>query len=178
MNITSLKIPDVKLIEPDIFEDDRGYFYELYNQKKFNEAIGRNIFFVQQNISKSKKNVLRGLHYQEEPFSQAKLINVSLGEVFDVFVDIRKTSKTFGQWGSEILSAENKKQLWIPEGFAHGFLVLSNIAVFNYSITNYYAKQFERSIIWNDADLQINWPKKNDVIISDKDKMALPFKEI
>ena len=123
-----LKIPDVKLIEPDVFEDERGFFYESFNQQKFNEAIGQNITFVQDNHSKSSKGVLRGLHYQEEPFAQGKLVRVIAGDVFDVAVDIRKGSSTYGQWVSEVLSAENKKQLWIPEGFAHGFMTLSSYA--------------------------------------------------
>ena len=132
MKVTSLKIPDVKLIEPDVFEDERGFFYESFNQQKFNEAIGENITFVQDNHSKSSKGVLRGLHYQEAPFAQGKLVRVVAGEVFDVAVDIRKDSPTYGQWVSETLSAENKKQLWIPKGFAHGFLTLSDKSDFVY----------------------------------------------
>ena len=124
MKVTSLKISDVKLIEPDVFEDERGFFFESFNQKKFNDAIGKDVIFVQDNHSKSSKGVLRGLHYQKEPFAQGKLVRVIRGEVFDVAVDIRKDSFTYGKWVAEILSEENKRQLWIPEGFAHGFLTL------------------------------------------------------
>ena len=137
MKVTPLKIPDVKLIEPDVFEDERGFFFESFNQQKFNEAIGQDVTFVQDNHSKSSKGVLRGLHYQEAPFEQGKLVRVIAGEVFDVAVDIRKGSPTYGQWVSEILSAENKKQLWIPEGFAHGFLTISSEAEFIYKTTSY-----------------------------------------
>jgi dTDP-4-dehydrorhamnose 3,5-epimerase len=146
MKVTPLKITDVKLIEPDVFEDERGFFYESFNQQKFNEAIGQNITFVQDNHSKSSKGVLRGLHYQEAPFAQGKLVRVVAGKVFDVAVDIRRDSPTYGQWVSEILSAENKKQLWIPEGFAHGFLTLSHECEFLYKTTNYYSKKHERII--------------------------------
>ena len=139
MKAISLKIPDVKLIEPDVFEDERGFFFESFNQQKFNEAIGLDVTFVQDNHSKSKKGVLRGLHYQDEPFAQGKLVRVICGEVFDVAVDIRKDSTTYGQWVSEILSGDNKKQLWIPEGFAHGFLTLSDMAEFLYKTTNFYS---------------------------------------
>ena len=126
MKVTPLKIPEVKLIKPDVFEDERGFFYESFNQKKFNEAIGKDITFVQDNVSRSKKGVLRGMHYQRKPFSQGKLIHVNRGEIFDVALDIRNDSPYYGEWVSEILSADNKKQLWIPEGFAHGFLALSD----------------------------------------------------
>ena len=168
MKVTSLKIPDVKLIEPDVFEDDRGFFYESFNQQKFNEAIGKNITFVQDNHSKSSKGVLRGLHYQDEPSAQGKLVRVIRGEVFDVAVDIRKDSTTYGQWVSEILSAENKKQLWIPEGFAHGFLTLSNEAEFLYKTTDFYNKESERSIHWKKNDYDIKWPLNDDIIFLSK----------
>jgi dTDP-4-dehydrorhamnose 3,5-epimerase len=158
MKAIPLKIPDVKLIEPDVFEDERGFFYESFNQQNFNEAIGQKITFVQDNHSKSKKGVLRGLHYQEEPFAQGKLVRVVSGEVFDVAVDIRKDSRTFGQWVSQVLSADNKKQLWIPEGFAHGFLTLSNEAEFLYKTTNFYSKMHEKVLSWNDYNLKITWP--------------------
>ena len=170
MKVTSLKIPDVKLIEPDVFEDERGFFYESFNQQKFNEAIGENITFVQDNHSKSSKGVLRGLHYQEEPFAQGKLVRVVVGEIFDVAVDIRKDSSTHGQWVSEILSAENKKQLWIPGGFAHGFLTLSNEAEFLYKTTDFYNKEAERLIHWNKNDFDIKWPFLKNIILSDKDE--------
>ena len=137
MKVTPLRIPDVKLIEPEVFEDERGFFYESFNQQKFNEAMGENISFVQDNHSKSSKGVLRGLHYQEAPFAQGKLVRVVTGVVFDVAVDIRKESPTYGQWVSEVLSAENKKQLWIPEGFAHGFLTLTDATEFLYKTTNF-----------------------------------------
>jgi len=170
MKVTSLKIPEVKLIEPDIFEDERGFFYESFNQQKFNEAIGENITFVQDNHSKSFKGVLRGLHYQEAPFAQGKLVRVITGDVFDVAVDIRPESPTYGKWVSEILSAGNKKQLWIPEGFAHGFLTLSNEAEFLYKTTDFYNKKAERLIHWNKNDFDIKWPILKNIILSDKDE--------
>lgn len=170
MKATPLKIPDVKLIEPNVFEDERGFFYESFNQQKFNEAIGENITFVQDNHSKSIKAVLRGLHYQEAPFAQGKLVRVVFGEVFDVAVDIRKDSPTYGQWVSDILSAKNKKQLWIPRGFAHGFLVTSEVAEVIYKTDNFYSKNHERTIHWQNNDFKINWPKINcNVITSSKD---------
>ena len=174
MKVTPLKIPDVKLIEPDVFEDERGFFYESFNQQKFNEAIGQNITFVQDNHSKSSKGVLRGLHYQEEPFAQGKLVRVIAGEVFDVAVDIRKGSSTYGQWVSEVLSAENKKQLWIPEGFAHGFMTLSSYSELLYKTTNYYNKESERVIIWNDPRLSITWPQMQ-ISLSPKDEQGRKF---
>jgi dTDP-4-dehydrorhamnose 3,5-epimerase len=164
MKVTPLKIPEVKLIEPDVFEDERGFFYEAFNQQKFNKAIGENISFVQDNHSKSTKGVLRGLHYQKAPYEQGKLVRVVFGEVFDVAVDIRKDSPTYGQWVSEILTAENKKQLWIPEGFAHGFLSLSVESEFLYKATNYYSKEFERSIHWKNNEFNIDWPKISESI--------------
>jgi dTDP-4-dehydrorhamnose 3,5-epimerase len=157
MKVTRLDIPDVCLIEPQVFGDDRGFFFESFNQRQFNEAIGREVTFVQDNHSCSVKNVLRGLHYQII-HPQGKLVRVVLGEVFDVAVDIRKRSATYGQWVGEVLSAENKKQLWIPEGFAHGFIVLSDATEFLYKATDYYAPDFERGIAWNDPDININWP--------------------
>jgi len=168
MKITPLRIPDVKLIEPDVFQDERGFFYESFNQQKFKETIGENITFVQDNHSKSSKGVLRGLHYQEAPFAQGKLVRVVAGEVFDVAVDIRKESPTYGQWVSEVLSAENKKQLWIPEGFAHGFLTLSDEAEFLYKTTNFYNKESEVSIHWEDNDFNIEWPELDGSVITSK----------
>ena len=174
MKVTPLKIPDVKLIEPDVFEDERGFFYESFNQQKFNEAIGENITFVQDNHSKSSKGVLRGLHYQEAPFAQGKLVRVVVGVVFDVVVDIRKESHTYGQWVSEILSADNKKQLWIPEGFAHGFLTLSDYAEFLYKTTRHYSKQHEKTIPYNHADFDISWPEIDvQITLSQKDTLSL-----
>lgn len=174
MNVTPLNIPDVHLIEPKVFNDERGFFFESFNQAKFEEAIGKPIRFVQDNHSRSMKNVLRGLHYQiQQP--QGKLVHVAQGEVFDVAVDLRKSSKTFGQWVGNILSAENKHQLWIPEGFAHGFVVLSNSADFLYKTTNFYVPAYERCILWNDPMLQIGWPKDIEPILSAKDTQGQPF---
>ncbi|MDQ9170130.1 dTDP-4-dehydrorhamnose 3,5-epimerase [Oxalobacteraceae bacterium R-40] len=172
MKATSLAISDVVLFEPRVFGDDRGFFYESFNQRQFNEAIGRPVSFVQDNHSRSAKNVLRGLHYQiQQP--QGKLVRVAVGEVFDVAVDVRKSSPTFGQWVGEILSAENKKQLWVPEGFAHGFVVLSDYAEFLYKTTDYYAPEFERSIAWNDAAIGIQWPILGEPQLSAKDKAGI-----
>ena len=174
MKLTRLNIPDVCLIEPQVFGDDRGFFFESFNQHQFDQAIGREVVFVQDNHSRSGKNVLRGLHYQiEKP--QGKLVRVAQGEVFDVAVDIRKSSPTFGQWVGEILSEENKKQLWVPEGFAHGFVVLSDYADFLYKTTEYYAPEFERCIRWNDSDLNIKWPLTKEPLVSDKDYTAPSF---
>jgi dTDP-4-dehydrorhamnose 3,5-epimerase len=172
MKVTSLKIPDVKIIEPDVFEDERGFFYESFNQQKFNEAIGKNITFVQDNHSKSKKGVLRGLHYQEEPFAQGKLVRVLVGEVFDVVVDIRKDSSSYGKWVAEILSAENKKQLWIPEGFAHGFLCLQDNTEFAYKTTNYYSKNHEKFFRYDNKLFNIDWPNMKRYFIAEKDLNA------
>lgn len=177
MKVTPLKIPDIKLIEPDVFDDERGFFYESFNQKKFNKAIGQDIKFVQDNHSKSTKGVLRGLHYQKPPYEQGKLVRVIAGEVFDVAVDIRRDSPTFGQWVSEILSSNNKKQLWIPEGFAHGFLTLSNFAEFCYKTTNYFSKEHEVGLNCFDDKISIIWPNLN-YILSSKDKNAISFDEI
>ena len=160
MQATKLSIPDVVLFEPKVFGDDRGFFFESFNKSVFEEATGLRRDFVQDNHSRSVRNVLRGLHYQiRQP--QGKLVRVISGEVFDVSVDIRKSSPTFGKWVGETLSAENKRILWIPEGFAHGFLVLSDVAEFIYKTTDYWAPEHERTIIWNDPTLAINW--KNDV---------------
>lgn len=174
MKLTRLKIPDVCLIEPQVFGDDRGFFFESFNQRQFDGAIGREVVFVQDNHSRSAKNVLRGLHYQVVR-PQGKLVRVAQGEVFDVAVDIRKSSPTFGQWVGEILSAENKKQLWIPEGFAHGFLTLSEHAEFLYKTTEYYAPECERCIRWDDPDLAIKWPLVGEPQLSGNDHTALSF---
>lgn len=171
MNIIDTQIPDVKIIEPKVFGDERGFFFESFNQKIFEEAIGRPVTFVQDNHSKSSKGVLRGLHYQLPPHAQGKLVRCVVGEVFDVAVDIRKSSPTFGQWVGVNLSAKNKRQLWIPEGFAHGFLTLSEEAEFLYKTTDYYNPPSERSIRWDDSDIAIDWPFQ-DIILSGKDKMA------
>lgn len=156
MKVTPTAIPDVLVIEPRVFGDARGFFYESFNQRAFDEAIGRRVEFVQDNHSRSIRGVLRGLHYQiEQP--QGKLLRVTSGAVFDVAVDIRRSSATFGQWVGMELSADNNKQLWVPEGFAHGFLVLTDSADFLYKTTDYYAPEHERCIAWNDADLNIDW---------------------
>jgi dTDP-4-dehydrorhamnose 3,5-epimerase len=168
MNVTRLSIPDVILIEPKVFGDDRGFFYESFNQSQFETAIGKKVNFVQDNHSYTVKNVLRGLHYQiQQP--QGKLVRVVAGEVFDVAVDIRKSSPTFGTWVGEILSAENKKQMWVPEGFAHGFVVLSETAEFLYKTTDYYAPAFERCIAWNDPAINIDWRIDTAPALSSKD---------
>jgi len=149
------------------------FFFESFSQKVFEEAVGRKVEFVQDNHSKSSKGVLRGLHYQLEPHAQGKLVRCVAGEVFDVAVDIRKSSPTFGKWVGVNLSAENKRQLWIPEGFAHGFVTISEEAEFVYKTTNYYSPQHERGIIWNDSSVNINWPiETSQLILSEKDKVA------
>lgn len=171
MKITPTAIPDVLVIEPKVFGDERGFFFESFNQAKFESFIGRQVNFVQDNHSKSVKNVLRGLHYQiQQP--QGKLVRVVQGEVFDVAVDIRKSSPTFGKWVGDVLSADNKKQLWVPEGFAHGFVVLSETAECLYKTTDYYAPEFERSIIWNDPTIDIKWLINGEPILSTKDQQA------
>lgn len=176
MNVTRLAIPDVLLIEPRVFGDERGFFFESYNQAQFEAAIGRPVTFVQDNHSRSARNVLRGLHYQiRQP--QGKLVRVVAGAVFDVAVDIRKASPSFGQWVGEALSAENKRQMWIPEGFAHGFLVLSESADFLYKTTDYYAPEYERCIAWNDASLSIDWPLSGAPSLSFKDANGLPLSQ-
>ncbi|EFJ4397557.1 dTDP-4-dehydrorhamnose 3,5-epimerase, partial [Escherichia coli] len=153
MNVIKTEIPDVLIFEPKVFGDERGFFMESFNQRQFEEIVGRKISFVQDNHSKSKKGVLRGLHYQLPPFAQGKLVRCINGEVYDVAVDLRPESINYGKWVGIILSAENKKQLWIPEGFAHGFLVISEFAEFAYKTTNYYSKESERGIRWNDPTI-------------------------
>ena len=166
MKVTSLKIPEVKLLEPNVIEDERGCFFESFNQKKFNELVKPGINFVQDNHSISRKGVLRGLHYQKPPFAQGKLVRVILGEVFDVAVDLRKSSSTFGKWVGEIISSNSKKQLWIPEGFAHGFLTLSDSSEFLYKVTEFYSPGHEHSLIWNDESIDIIWPINNPILSS------------
>lgn len=158
MKISDTAIPEVKLIEPAVFGDERGFFFESFNQARFEEALGYPVTFVQDNHSRSVKGVLRGLHYQLPPHPQGKLVRCVVGEVFDVAVDIRQNSPTFGQWVGAYLSASNKRQLWIPAGFAHGFLTLSAEAEFLYKTTDYYAPQCDASIAWNDPDIGIAWP--------------------
>ncbi|TCM82011.1 dTDP-4-dehydrorhamnose 3,5-epimerase [Rhizobium sp. BK068] len=174
MKATPLEIADVLLVEPTVYGDDRGFFFESFNQARFNAAVGRDVSFVQDNHSKSAKGVLRGLHYQiRRP--QGKLVRVVDGTVFDVAVDMRKGSPTFGKWVGENLSADNKRQLWIPPGFAHGFLVLSDCAQFLYKTTDFYSPENERAVIWNDRDLNIAWPIKGAPLLSEKDAMASTF---
>ncbi len=176
MNVIKTDIPDVLIIEPKVFGDDRGFFFESFNQKVWEQATGLRTNFVQDNHSRSARGVLRGLHYQLlRP--QGKLVRVVTGEVFDVAVDIRKSSATFGQWVGVTLSAENKRQLWIPEGFAHGFLVISDIAEFLYKATDFYAPEHERSIRWDDPTLNIHWPEPLIPILSGKDASAPVFME-
>lgn len=177
MKATPTSIPDVLVIEPKVFGDARGFFFESFNQRAFDEAVGAEVRFVQDNHSRSGKGVLRGLHYQVEQ-AQGKLVRVVRGAVFDVAVDIRRTSPTFGQWVGVELTEENHKQLWVPAGMAHGFLVLSETADFLYKTTDYYAPAFERSIAWNDADLGIAWPDAGvPVNLSAKDVAGLSLRE-
>ncbi len=176
MKIIETDIPDVKIIEPTVFGDERGFFFESFNAKAFNEAIGHTVEFVQDNHSKSSKGVLRGLHYQiKQP--QGKLVRVVEGKVFDVAVDIRKSSPTFGQWVGVTLSAENKKQLWVPEGFAHGFVTLSDSAEFLYKTTDYYAPEYERSIAWNEPNIGIDWQIEDQPKLSGKDQQGLSLED-
>jgi dTDP-4-dehydrorhamnose 3,5-epimerase len=176
VKVTPTSIPDVLVIEPKVFGDARGFFLESFNQKAFDEAVGEHVEFVQDNHSRSVKGVLRGLHYQIEQ-SQGKLVRAARGAVFDVAVDIRKSSPTFGQWVGLELSDDNQKQLWIPAGFAHAFLVLSESADFMYKATNYYAPSHERAIIWNDPELDIRWPDiGGDPNLSAKDSAAGAFR--
>lgn len=177
MKITPLKIPDVLLLEPEVFEDARGYFFESFNANSLFAATSQNISFVQENHSKSKKGVLRGLHYQLPPFAQGKLVRVIEGEVLDVAVDIRKSSPTFGQHVCQLLCAKSNQQIWIPEGFAHGFLTISEVSEFLYKTTNYYSQESERSIRWDDEFLQIEWPKDVSIHTSDRDCLASLFWE-
>lgn len=168
MKVTPTAIPDVMVIEPKVFGDTRGFFFESFNQKAFNGATGASVNFVQDNHSRSAKGVLRGLHYQTKK-PQGKLVRVTHGEVFDVAVDLRKSSKHFGQWVGVQLSAENKKQVWIPEGFAHGFVVLSETAEFLYKTTEYYAPEYEQSLLWKDPALGIAWPFEGEPNLAAKD---------
>ena len=174
MKVTPTAIANMLIIEPKVFGDARGFFYESFNQKAFNEATGTNHQFVQDNHSRSSKGVLRGLHYQiEQP--QGKLVRVTQGEVFDVAVDLRRSSPTFGKWEGVVLSAENKRQLWIPPGFAHGFLVTSDSAEFLYKTTDYYHPEFERSLLWNDPTVGVSWPTDGPPLLAAKDIAGLPL---
>jgi dTDP-4-dehydrorhamnose 3,5-epimerase len=175
LKIIATAIPDVLIIEPKVFYDERGFFFESFNSRQFNEAVGRDVKFVQDNHSRSAKNVLRGLHYQiQQP--QGKLVRAVQGGVFDVAVDIRKSSPTFGQYVSVELTAENKRMLWIPEGFAHGFVVLSETAEFLYKTTDYCAPEFERSIAWDDPEVGIQWPTIQQFTLSSKDALGISLK--
>ncbi len=176
MNIVKTALPDVFVIEPQVFGDARGFFFESFNQKVWREKTGLETTFVQDNQSHSEKSVLRGLHYQiRQP--QGKLVRVIEGKIFDVAVDLRRTSSFFGKWVGMELSCENRRQMWIPEGFAHGFAVLSDAADVLYKTTDYWAPQFERTILWNDPDLAIAWPLPDQPILSEKDGRGTPFKE-
>ena len=178
MKLIETPLKDCYIIEPIIFEDDRGYFYEKYNEKRFENLTGLNGHFVQDNISKSSYGVLRGLHLQKGEYAQAKLVSCLEGEVWDVAVDLRVDSPTFGQWYGVELTAENKRQFYIPRGFAHGFSVLSDIAIFTYKCDNFYNKESEGGILWNDTDLNIDWKLPTEVIqLSEKDKIQPLFKE-
>ncbi|PUA27582.1 MAG: dTDP-4-dehydrorhamnose 3,5-epimerase [Cellvibrio sp. 79] len=169
MKLNDTSIPDVKILIPEVYSDNRGFFFESFNQKTFERLIGRRINFVQDNHSMSRKGVLRGLHYQEEPMAQAKLIRVLAGEIFDVAVDIRPLSATYRQWVGHLLSAQNHHQLWIPEGFAHGFCALSETTEVEYKTTNFYSPQHEKCIAWNSAELAIEWPVFGKPLLSTKD---------
>jgi dTDP-4-dehydrorhamnose 3,5-epimerase len=176
MQVHQTDLPEVLIIEPKVFGDDRGFFYESFNQHRFEELTGLKPEFVQDNHSRSARNVLRGLHYQIRQ-AQGKLVRVVAGEVFDVAVDMRRASKTFGKWTGVVLSAENKRQMWIPAGFAHGFLVLSESAEFLYKTTDYYAPEHERTVRWDDADIGIAWPLQGAPLLSAKDEAGLPLME-
>ena len=174
MKIAATNLPEVFVLEPVVHGDERGFFFESFNQKRFEEAIGRKTQFVQDNHSRSVKGVLRGLHYQiRQP--QGKLIRALQGEIFDVAVDLRRHSATFGKWSGTVLSAENKKQMWVPEGFAHGFVATSETAEILYKVTDYYAPQHERSLLWNDAAIAIAWPLDGAPILSVKDRIGAPL---
>jgi dTDP-4-dehydrorhamnose 3,5-epimerase len=181
MNISPTAIPDVLLIEPKVYGDDRGFFFESYNARELGNALGGRQEFVQDNHSKSRQGVLRGLHYQLAPQAQGKLIRVVAGEIFDVAVDIRKGSATFGRWVGQRLSSDNHHQLWVPPGFAHGFLTLSEFAEVFYKTTDFYAPSLERAIKWNDATIGIDWPlteaERTSVLVSAKDAQAVAFKD-
>jgi len=176
MTITETKLPGLLIIDPKVFGDERGYFFESFNKKIFEEA-GLELNFVQDNESRSTKGVLRGLHFQEPPYDQGKLVRVVRGAVLDVSVDIRKESSTYGQWAAFELSEQNKRMLWMPSGFAHGFVTLEDDTVFIYKCTNFYNRESESSIIWNDPDLNIEWDI-DDPLISEKDLQAPSFKDL
>ena len=175
MKVQRLDIPEVLLLEPKVFGDARGFFFEAYNRRTFRDATGLDVDFVQDNQSQSVRNVLRGLHYQvRQP--QGKLVSVTAGEIFDVAVDLRRSSPTVGKWASVLLSAGTPRSVWIPSGFAHGFLVVSDQALVQYKTTDYYAPEHERTILWNDPELGIRWPLQDEPIVSDKDRRAMSFR--
>ena len=179
MKVTPTAIADVLIIEPRVFGDERGFFFESFNQKAFDAAIGRHVEFVQDNHSRSARGVLRGLHYQSEPHAQGKLVRVAQGCVFDVAVDIRPASPTYGRWVGTELSEANQRQMWIPAGLAHGFLVVSDYADFLYKATDYYAPQAERALQWNDPDVAVAWPDVGlPVVLSAKDAVAPRLSEL
>jgi len=175
MNIIKTNLPDVLIIEPKVFEDERGFFFESFNKRDWLEATGLECDFVQDNHSRSTKGVLRGLHYQLPPAAQGKLIRVLIGEIFDVAVDIRRNSPHFGKWVGHRLSAENKLQMWVPEGFAHGFLTLSDVAELHYKATDYYHPEAERGLLWDDKQINVKWPIEGEPFLSEKDKEANSF---
>lgn len=175
MKVTPTAITDVLVLEPNVFGDERGYFMETFNQQEFNSAVGRHVEFIQDNHSRSSKGVLRGLHYQVPPHAQGKLVRATYGAVIDVAVDLRRSSRTYGQWIALELTAANKKQVWIPPGLAHGFLVTSDIAEVQYKVTSYYDHESERSIRWNDKFLAIKWPEIGNIVLSERDKNAAEF---
>jgi dTDP-4-dehydrorhamnose 3,5-epimerase len=177
MRVIPTPIPEVLIIEPKVFGDDRGFFFESYNERAFTDAAGKQWSFVQDNHSRSRRGVLRGLHYQMPPHAQGKLVRVVAGEVFDVAVDIRRSSPTFGTWVGVELSAENRRQLWVPPGFAHGFLVTSEVADFVYKTTDYYAPAAERSLLWCDPQIGIRWPMQGEPKMSGKDFEGKPLFE-
>ncbi len=180
MNALLTPLNDLWVFTPRVFSDARGYFFESFNQKQFNNLFGQTtggFAFVQDNESCSQRGVLRGLHYQTAPKSQGKLVRVIQGEVWDVAVDLRRSSSTFGQWHGELLSAENKRQMWIPPGFAHGFITLSENAIFQYKVTDYWSQAHERCIVWNDSQLNINWQFSGVPTLSDKDALGKNWEE-
>ncbi|MCU7828651.1 MAG: dTDP-4-dehydrorhamnose 3,5-epimerase [Candidatus Thiodiazotropha sp. (ex Myrtea sp. 'scaly one' KF741663)] len=176
MNVVGSPISDVLLLEPEVFGDDRGFFMESFNQLKFNKAVGRQVSFVQDNHSRSSNNVLRGLHYQIKQ-TQGKLIRVLRGSIFDVVVDLRKSSSSFGQWFGTELSEDNKREIWVPEGFAHGFLALSDFADILYKTTDYYSPKHERCIRWDDLNIGIDWPIEDKPLLSEVDKNGLSWED-
>lgn len=178
MKVTETTIPDVKIIEPKVFEDERGFFFESFNQQHFEKAIGYSVTFVQDNHSKSSKGVLRGLHYQLPPKAQGKLVRVLRGAIYDVAIDIRRSSPTFGKWTANELSEDEKNQVWIPEGFAHGFFTLTDSSEIAYKTTEYYAPKYERTILWSDPEISVDWPILGEPILSYKDQDGRLLKEL